>query len=31
VRGHGWEIEAGESPWGGGRISVVFRGAISPR
>ena len=23
VRGHGWEIEAGESPWGGGRVSVI--------
>lgn len=28
VRGHGWEIEAGESPSGGGRISVIIsRGA----
>lgn len=24
VRGHGWEIEAGEAPWGGGRISVII-------
>jgi signal transduction histidine kinase len=25
VRGHGWEIEAGESPSGGGRISVRIK------
>lgn len=24
VRGHGWSIEAGESPWGGGSISIVI-------
>jgi signal transduction histidine kinase len=24
LRGHGWEIEAGESPWGGGRVSVLI-------
>jgi signal transduction histidine kinase len=25
LRGHGWAIEAGESPSGGGRISVIIR------
>jgi signal transduction histidine kinase len=29
VRGHGWAIEAGEAPWGGGRISIVLPDAAS--
>ena len=28
VRGHGWEIEAGEAPGGGGRVSVLIPGHI---
>jgi signal transduction histidine kinase len=33
LRGHGWEIEAGESPRGGGRVSVAIRlgGATATR
>ncbi len=30
VRGHGWEIEAGEAPGGGGRVSIVIPGNAAP-